>query len=129
MNTISTKSAPSPAGHYSQAIAANGFLFVSGQLPIDPGTRKPVHGTVEEETGRTLANVREIVEAGGASLTDIVKVTIYVPDIEFWPRINAAYAAFFRDHRPARAVVPVGPLHYGAQVEIEAVAVLPGHPG
>ena len=125
MNSVSTDRAPSPAGHYSQGTVANGFLFVSGQLPIDPTSRELVSGTIEEETIRTLTNVREIVEAAGAALDDIVKVTIYVPDIELWPDINAAYARFFGDHRPSRAVVPGGPLHYGARIEVEAVAVCP----
>ncbi len=126
MKSIVTDRAPSPAGHYSQGILANGFLFVSGQLPIDPASRALVRGTIEEEAVRTLTNVKEIVEAAGAALDDIVKVTIYVPDIELWPEINTAYAGFFGEHRPARAVVPVGPLHYGARIEVEAIAVCPG---
>jgi 2-iminobutanoate/2-iminopropanoate deaminase len=123
MKTIITDRAPSPAGHYSQGVLANGLLFVSGQLPIDPDSGEIVDGTIEEETTRTLKNVRQIVRAAGATLHDIVKVTIFVPDIELWPRINAAYAEFFGSHKPARAVVPVGPLHYGARIEVEAVAV------
>jgi 2-iminobutanoate/2-iminopropanoate deaminase len=125
MKTITTDRAPAPAGHYSQAVHANGFLFVSGQLPIDPTTRELLTGSIEDETRRTLRNVREILEAAGATVEDVVKVTIYVPDIELWSAINEAYADFFGDHRPARAVVPVGPLHYGARVEIDAIAAVP----
>ena len=122
MKTISTSHAPAPAGHYSQAVLTGGLLFVSGQLPVDPQTRKLVSASIEEETIRTLTNVRHIVEAAGVSITDVVKVTIYVADIADWPRINEAYAGFFGDHRPARVVVPVGPLHHGARIEVEAVA-------
>ncbi|NNE35232.1 MAG: RidA family protein [Rhodothermales bacterium] len=122
MRIVSTNDAPSPAGHYSQGVQSRGLLFVSGQLPVDPQTRKLVNASIEEETIRTLTNVRQIVEASGSTLQDIVKVTIYVTDIEHWPRINEAYADFFGEHRPARAVVPVGPLHHGARIEIEAVA-------
>lgn len=129
MKRIVTTSAPTPAGHYSQAIVAGGMLFVSGQLPFDPVTGKLAAGPIEDEARLALANLRAVVEAAGCSLTDIAKVSLYVSDITVWPRVNRVYAEFFGDHRPARAVIPCGPLHYGAQIEIEAVAEVRRAPG
>lgn len=111
MKTAHTHEAPQPVGHYAQAIAHNGFVFVSGQLPIDPATGKPVDGTVEEQTSRALENVLAILRAGGSDRSLVVETTVYVFDIELWPRVNAEYARFFGDHRPARAVVPTRELH------------------
>jgi len=124
MRVIHSDDAPRPAGHYAQAVAHNGLVFVSGQLPIDPATGKPVDGTIEEQTEQALANVLAILRAAGSDRSLVVKTTVYVSDIELWPRVNATYARLFGEHRPARAVVPTRELHYGCLVEIEAVAAL-----
>lgn len=124
MHPIATDHAPAPAGHYSQAVVHDGLVFVSGQLPVNPATREPVHGSVEDQTRRALQNVEAILLAAGSSRGQVLKTTVYVSDIELWGRVNTEYAEFFGDHRPARAVVPVPELHHGVLVEIEAVAAV-----
>lgn len=124
MHIISTSAAPSPAGHYAQAIVHDGLVYVAGQLPIDPQAKRLREGSVEEQTEQALRNVQAILEAAGSSLDRVLKTTVYVTDIRLWDRVNAAYARVFGLHRPARAVVPVSELHYGSLVEIEAVAAL-----
>jgi 2-iminobutanoate/2-iminopropanoate deaminase len=121
---VSTTAAPRPAGHYAQAVAHAGLLWVSGQLPVEPETGRKVLGSVEDQTRQALENVRAIVEAGGSSLDRVLKTTVYVADMELWDRVNAVYARFFGEHRPARAVVPTRELHFGFLVEVEAVAAL-----
>ena len=122
---VSTPNAPAPAGHYSQAVVAGNLVFVSGQLPIDPATGEPVGGTLGEQTRRTLENVAAIVRAAGSDPSHIVKMTIYIPDGSGWGEVNEAYAEFFGDHKPARAVIPCRDLHFGVGLEAEAVAVIP----
>jgi len=122
MIEISTQNAPKPAGHYSQAIVHNDIVYVSGQLPIDPLTGEKRIGTIEEQAEQALKNVAEILKASGSDLNQVVKTTIYVSDIELWDRVNKVYARFFSEHRPARSVVPTRKLHYGFQIEIEAIA-------
>ncbi|MDZ7295571.1 MAG: Rid family detoxifying hydrolase [candidate division KSB1 bacterium] len=122
MKIVTTPDAPMPAGHYAQAIVHGGLVFVSGQLPIDPSTGEKRVGSIEEQTERALRNVEAILEAAGSSLSQVLKTTIYVSDIALWDRVNAVYARFFGDHRPARAVVPTRELHFGFQIEIEAIA-------
>lgn len=124
MQTVLTDNAPKPAGHYSQAIEHNGIVYVSGQLPIDPATPDSRVGSIEEQAAQALQNVRAILEAAGSDLGHVLKTTVYVSDIALWGRVNEVYARFFGDHRPARAVVPTRELHFGCQVEIEAVATL-----
>ena len=119
---VSTSDAPAPAGHYSQAVVHGGLVYVSGQLPIDPKTGEKRLGSVEEQTRQALENVAAILKAAGSDVRRTIKVTVYVSDISLWPRVNAVYAEFFKDHRPARAVVPTRELHHGFLVEIEAVA-------
>ena len=124
--SISTADAPKPGGHYSQGVVESGWLFVSGQLPIDPATGKFVPGTIEQQTRLVLDNMAAVVRAAGGELRDVVKVTLYFSDIAYWSAINAVYAEFFGDHKPARSAVPTQKLHYGAEVEIEAIAFLKG---
>lgn len=125
MNEIVTDGAPRPAGHYAQAIVHNGLVFVSGQLPIRPGQPPGTPGPIAEQTAQAIANVRAILLAAGVDLSHVIKTTVYVSDIALWPDVNAAYARAFGAHRPARSVVPCATLHYGYQVEIEAIAALP----
>lgn len=124
MQVISTRSAPAPAGHYSQAIVHGGVVYVAGQLPIDPQTGEKRIGSIEEQAEQTLRNVAAILRAAGSGLDRVLKVTVYVSDIALWGRVNAVYARVFGEHRPARAVVPTRDLHYGFQVEIEAIAAV-----
>jgi len=124
MIEVSTQNAPKPAGHYSQAIIHNNIVYVSGQLPIEPRTGEKRIGSIEEQTEQALKNVSEILKAAGCNLNQVIKTTVYVSDIKLWGRVNAVYANFFGDHRPARAVVPTKNLHFGFQIEIEAIAAV-----
>lgn len=123
MNAIQPEVMPRPAGHYSPGISANGFVFVSGQLPMEPGSRAPVPGGIVAQTEQALRNVELILEAAGSSLSQVVQMTIYISDGELWGEVNQTYARIMGEHRPARAVVPVSPLHYGALIEIQAIAL------
>jgi len=122
MNSVSTKNAPIPAGHYSQAMVHNGLVFVSGQLPIDPVTGEKKIGSIEEQTGQTLKNVQAVLEASGSDLNHVLKATVYVANIDLWGQVNTVYASVFGEHRPARAVVPTRDLHHGFLIEIEVIA-------
>jgi len=124
MIEISTQNAPKPSGHYSQAIVHNNIVYVSGQLPIDPKTGEKRIGSIEEQTEQTLKNLSEILKAAGCNINQVIKTTVYISDIELWDRVNAVYSRFFGEHRPARAVVPTRNLHFGFQIEIEAIAVV-----
>jgi len=124
MQTVLTKDAPKPAGHYSQAVVANNIVYVSGQLPIDPTALQKTVGPIEEQAAQALKNVKAVLEAAGSDLDHVIKTTVYVSDIALWGRVNDVYAEFFGEHRPARAVVPTRGLHFGYQIEIEAIATL-----
>jgi 2-iminobutanoate/2-iminopropanoate deaminase len=123
MKYISTQKAPIPAGHYSQAIVQGNLVFVSGQLPIDPSSGEKKTDSIEDQTEQTLQNLAEILKAANSGMDRVVKVTVYLSDIELWNQVNAVYAKYFGEHKPARAVVPTRELHYGFQIEIEAIAV------
>lgn len=122
MQFISTENVPRPGGHYSQAVVHRGIVYAAGQLPIVPETGEKCLGTVEEQTERALMNLEAVLEAAGSGRDRVLRVTVYVSDISLWNRVNAVYAEFFGDHRPARTVVPTRDLHYGFLVEIDAVA-------
>jgi 2-iminobutanoate/2-iminopropanoate deaminase len=122
MDFISTASAPAPAGHYSQAVVHGGFVFVAGQLPIDPANPSRQPDSVEEQTEIALANVAAILGAAGSSLDRVVQMTVYVSDVSLWGKVNAVYARIMGDHRPARAVVPTRELRHGLMIEIQAIA-------
>ena len=124
MKKITTSKAPTPGGHYSQAIIYNGLVYVSGQLPIDPVNRAKILNSIEEQTEQVIKNVRAILEAAGTTLSQVIKTTIYISDIRLWDRVNQVYASYFGDHRPARAIVPTGSLHHGFLIEMEAIAAL-----
>ena len=122
MQAITTDDAPPPAGHYEQAVSAGNLVFVSGQLPIDPAADGHHAGPIEEQARQALANVEAVLRAAGSAPGRVVKTTVYISDIALWDRVNEVYASFFGAHRPARAIVPTRELHYGYQIEIEAVA-------
>lgn len=122
ITTVSTPNAPAPAGHYSQAVIYNGLVFVAGQLAIDPETGARLTGSIEQQTERCLKNISAILKAAGSDLSRVLKMTVYISDIELWSAVNTVYARVMGDHRPARAVVPVKELHYGFKIEIESVA-------
>lgn len=124
IHPIQTPNAPAPAGHYSQAIVHNNLVYVAGQLPIDPVTGEKLHGTIEEQTERTLRNIEAILKAANSDLSRVLKMTVYVSDINQWGAVNATYARILGEHRPARAIVPVKELHYGFLIEIDAIAAV-----
>ena len=119
---LATKAAPGAVGPYSQGVKAGSMIFVSGQLPIVPETGELLKGDIQEQAKRSLDNVKAILEAGGASLEDVVKVNVSVVDIEQFSLINEVYAEYFSSHKPARALVEVSRLPLGGEIEIEAIA-------
>ena len=124
MNFITTDRAPIPAGHYSQAVVHNGFVFVAGQLAFVPGQSEHRPGSIGEQTEQTLRNIEAILQAAGSDLDKVVQMTIYVSDIALWSEVNAVYARVMGAHKPARAIVPVKELHHGYQIEIQAMATV-----
>lgn len=126
MHSVSTNKAPAPGGHYSQAVRAGQFLFISGQLPITvDGTL--LKGSAAEQTTQTMKNIEAIVREAGGSLENLAQVTVYITSVDYWPEVNSAYKECLGETQvpPARAVVPVKELHYGALIEIQATAYLP----
>jgi len=121
---VQTDKAPKAIGPYSQAIIANGFVFCSGQIPIDPATGNLLDGTIEEETRQVLKNHGAVLEAAGSSLDDVVKTTVFLKDMDEFAKMNAVYAEFFKAPSPARATVQVARLPRDVKVEIEAVALV-----
>ena len=121
---IQTDNAPAAIGPYSQAIRAGGFVFVSGQIPIDPATGRFVAGGVAEQTERVLKNLAAVLEAAGSGLDKIVKTTVFLADMKEFSQMNEVYAAFFSEAPPARATVAAAGLPRDARVEIEAVALI-----
>lgn len=122
MRAVQPAAMPAPAGHYSPGIVASGLVFVSGQLPMDPATGKVVEGGIDAQTERALRNVELVLTAAGSRLSQVLQMTIYISDGDLWGQVNAAYARVMGPHRPSRAVIPVSPLHYGALIEIQAIA-------
>ena len=123
MNIIASAALPPANGHYSQAIAHNGLLYISGQLPIDPATGQPPGG-ITPQTQLVLSKLKTVIEAGGSRLDQVIQVRVYVSDISLWDEVNKVYSAFFGDHKPVRAIVPTRALHYGCLIEVEAMAAI-----
>jgi 2-iminobutanoate/2-iminopropanoate deaminase len=121
---VQTEHAPAAIGPYSQAIRAGGFVFVSGQIPIDPQTGEFVSGGVAEQTERVLKNLTAVLEASGSSLEKVVKTTVFLADMKDFGAMNEVYARFFAAEPPARATVAAAGLPRDARVEIEAVALV-----
>ena len=127
MKEVRTERAPAPVGPYSQAIEHSGWVFASGQIPLDPATGKLVSGDIEAQTRAVLANLKAVLEAGGASFSRVVRTTIYLTDLANFSRVNAVYGEHFSaEPQPARATVEVAALPLGAAIEIDAIAAV--HP-
>jgi 2-iminobutanoate/2-iminopropanoate deaminase len=122
ITAVHTDDAPGAIGPYSQAVSVDGWLFCSGQIPIDPTTGEVVDGEIGAQTDQVLKNLTAVLEAGGASLSRVVKTTVFLADMADFGGMNEVYAAHFKDHRPARAAVAVRTLPKNVDVEIEAVA-------
>ncbi len=120
---ISTTDAPQAIGPYSQGIRAGSFVFVSGQIPLDPHTGDIVPGDIRAQTRRALENLRGVLEAAGSSLEKVVKTTIFLASMEDYGAVNEVYAEFFGDSRPARSTIEAAMLPKGVAVEIEAIAI------
>jgi 2-iminobutanoate/2-iminopropanoate deaminase len=125
MQFISTPEAPAPAGHYSQAVEADGFVFVSGMLPT-LSQNGGAAMSFDDQVRSALQHCEHILSAAGCSLTDVVQCTAYIVGIANWPAFNRVYGERIGSHKPARAVVPVPELHHGALVEIQMTARVPG---
>ena len=121
---IATDRGPQAIGPYSQAIRANGFLFVSGQIPLDPATQQPVSGDIQAQTERVLENVKGIVEAAGSSLERVVRATVFLADMNEFAAMNEVYGRDFRNQPPARSTVQVSRLPRDARVEIDVIALV-----
>ena len=121
---VSTEKAPAAVGPYSQAINTGPLVYVSGQIPFDPATGEIVPGDVQDQTRQSLKNVREVLLAAGSSMDKIVKATVFITDMNDFPRVNEVYAEFFPENPPARACVEVSRLPKDVKVEIEAIALV-----
>ena len=122
LKPVSTDQAPGAIGPYSQAMSVDGWVFCSGQIPIDPSTGELVEGDIASQTDQVLKNLRAVLEAAGGSLSSVVKTTVFLSDMDTFGGMNEVYAQHFGDHRPARAAVAVRTLPKNVDVEIEAVA-------
>ena len=114
-----------PRGHYSPGMILGNTLYISGQTSADPATGLPAAGGFEAEMEMALCKLESVLKAAGCAKGDVIMCRVYLPSAELWDRANQVYAAFFGEHRPARIVLPVGPLSKGCQVEIEAIAQIP----
>ena len=124
MDFIATDRAPKAIGPYSQAVSAGGFLFASGQIPLDPATGELVGGGIEASTERIFRNLEAVLTAAGLDFSDVVKTTVYLTRADDFAAMNGVYASHFGEHRPARSTVMVASLPKGAPVEIDVVAKL-----
>lgn len=125
MKRIQTEHAPAAIGPYSQALVLNGMVYTSGQIPIDPATGKLIEGSIEEQTHRSIQNVKAVLEASGSSLDRVVKTTVYLSDIGNFAAMNAIYAQYFSATTPpARSTIQAGALPLGALVEIDTIATV-----
>ena len=125
MKAVHTTQAPAAIGPYSQAIEVNGFVFASGQIPIDPATGEFVEGGIQEQTRQALTNASNILKQAGTDLAHVVKTTVFLSSIADFASMNEIYAQFFTEPYPARSAVAVKDLPKGALVEVEVLAVKP----
>jgi len=123
IDSIATGDAPQAIGPYSQALRANGFVYTSGQIPLDPATGELVTGSFEDHVHRVFRNLAAILEAAGTDFSRVIKATVYVTDLGNFQKLNSIYASYFGDHKPARTTVEVPALPKGASVEIDLIAL------
>jgi len=124
MEIVSTPQAPQALGPYSQAIVQGGFVWCSGQIPIDPAVNAVTAVTIEDQTRQAITNLRHVLEAAGSSLAQVVKTTVFIADMNDFAALNAVYAELFGETKPARSCVQVARLPKDVKLEIEAVAAL-----
>lgn len=122
MKALHTNNAPAAIGPYSQAIEVNGFVFASGQIPINPATGEIVEGGIKEQTRQALTNASKIMEEAGLSLADVIKTTVFMSDMNDFAAMNEVYATFFKEPFPARSAVAVKTLPKNVLVEVECIA-------
>jgi 2-iminobutanoate/2-iminopropanoate deaminase len=120
---IQTEKAPKPIGPYSQGIRAENFIFLSGQIPIDPSTGEMIRGDIRQQTRQVLENMKGVLESQGLGMQDVVKVNIFLKDMGNFNEMNEVYATYFSSSPPARSTVEVAKLPRNAEIEIEAIAV------
>ena len=123
MEKVSTDRAPAAAGPYSQAVKDGGLVYVSGQIPVDPATGK-VPEDIRDQARQTLQNLKSVIEASGSSMSDVLKVTVYITDMVAFPEVNAVYGEFFSEPYPARSCIGASALPKGVKIEIDAVSRL-----
>lgn len=124
IEAVATNRGPQAIGPYSQAIRANGFVFLSGQIPLDPKTQQVVEGDVSVQTERVLQNLKGVVEAAGSSLERVAKTTVFLSDMDDFAAMNEVYSRYFVAHKPARSTVEVSRLPKNVRVEIDLIALL-----
>jgi 2-iminobutanoate/2-iminopropanoate deaminase len=124
IETVATDRGPKAIGPYSQAVRANGFVFLSGQIPLDPKTQQIVEGNASVQTERVLENLKGVVEAAGSSMQRVVKVTVFLADMNDFAAVNEVYSRYFVTHPPARSTVEVSKLPRNVRVEIDLIALL-----
>jgi 2-iminobutanoate/2-iminopropanoate deaminase len=124
IETVATDRGPKAIGPYSQAVRANGFVFLSGQIPLDPHTQQVVEGDVAVQTERVLENLKGVVEAAGSSMLRVVKTTVFLADMNDFAAMNEVYSRHFTTHKPARSTVEVSRLPKDVRVEIDLIALL-----
>ncbi len=120
---IATDNAPKAIGPYSQAVAWNGMVFLSGQIPLDPATGQLIEGDVVAQTERVLENIRAVLEASGSSMDKVLKTTVFLKDMGDFPKVNEVYARYFSSNAPARSTVEAARLPRDVQVEIDCIAI------
>nr|WP_072151937.1 RidA family protein [Candidatus Kryptobacter tengchongensis] len=120
---VYTEKAPKPVGPYSQAVIAGDFIFTAGQIPIDPKTNQVVQGDIKEQTKQVLENLKAVLEASGATFDDVVKVTVYMRDLNEFSAMNEIYSEYFKNSPPARTTVEVSRLPRDVKIEIDLIAV------
>lgn len=126
MQPIQSPHAPKPGGHYSQAVVHNGIVYTAGMLAIRTDGEKLVTASAKEQAALCLENIRVVLEEAGSRMDLVLKCTVFISDISYWPEVNEAFVSAFGAHKPARSIVPVAPLHFGLKVEIEAIAAVAG---
>ncbi|KAI9364112.1 endoribonuclease L-PSP [Pilaira anomala] len=123
LSVVHTETAPAAVGPYCQAVKANGFIFTSGQVALNPATGKLVEGGVQDQAKQVLLNLTEVLKAAGSSFDKVVKTTVFLKDMKDFAAVNEVYATFFSEHKPARSCVEVARLPLDVSVEIECVAL------